>query len=287
MLSLINSSITEDILATLVGATTARDAWRTLEKMFSSASRARVMQVRMQLNMIQKDSSIADYFGQVKRLSDTLAAIGKRLEDEELIAYLLRGLGPDYDALVTSITTRSHTYTISDVYAHMLSYEMRQDHNNNRGQVSSVNNVNRYPLRGGSNARRNGCGRGRGGGRNNGGRSNRPPQRGPAVNNGASSSNGPLCQIYGKPNHDSLQCYHRFNLSYQADDHVKQAATVTSRYSIDPNWYVDTGATDHITNGLERLTTKDRYTGSEAIMFKLQTGQVCLFLILVIHLLLA
>ena len=79
----------------------------------------------MQLNMIQKDSSIADYFGQVKRLSDTLAAIGKRLEDEELIAYLLHGLGPDYDALVTSITTRSDTYTISDVYAHMLSYEMR------------------------------------------------------------------------------------------------------------------------------------------------------------------
>ena len=77
--------------------------------------------------------------------------------------------------------------------------------------------------------------------------------------------------------------------------HIKQATTSSRRQlspvdtpsTVDPNWYVDTGAIDYITNDLECLTTKDRYTGSEGIMFKLQTGQVCLFLILVIHLLLA
>lgn len=35
-------------------------------------------------------------------------------------------------------------------------------------------------------------------------------------------------------------------------------ATVTENlYSVDPNWYVDTRAMDHITNDLKRLTTKD------------------------------
>jgi hypothetical protein len=49
----------------------------------------------MQLSTIQKkDLCIAEYFRKVKRLADTLTAIGKRLEDEELIAYMLRGLGP-------------------------------------------------------------------------------------------------------------------------------------------------------------------------------------------------
>ncbi|KAF0925752.1 hypothetical protein E2562_017309 [Oryza meyeriana var. granulata] len=87
------------------------------------------MQIRMQLSMIQKkDLSIVDYFRKIKRLADTLAAIGKWLEDEELIAYMLRGLGSDYDSLVTSITTRTDAYSISDVYAHMLDYEIRQEH---------------------------------------------------------------------------------------------------------------------------------------------------------------
>lgn len=34
---------------------------------------------------------------------------------------------------------------------------------------------------------------------------------------------------------------------------------------IDPNWYVDTGATDHITTDLERLATRDRYTGGDQV----------------------
>jgi hypothetical protein len=44
----------------------------------------------MQLATIQKgDLTAVDYFRKVKRLADTLAAIGKHLEDEEFISYLL------------------------------------------------------------------------------------------------------------------------------------------------------------------------------------------------------
>jgi hypothetical protein len=90
VLSLINSSVTEDVLATMVGITTARGTWTTLERMFTSTSRARAMQIRMELATIQKkDLSIAEYFRKVKRLGDTLAAIGKKLEDDELITYML------------------------------------------------------------------------------------------------------------------------------------------------------------------------------------------------------
>jgi hypothetical protein len=92
------------------------------------------MQIQMQLTTLQKgDLTAAEYFRKMKRLADTLAAIGKRLEDEEFISYLLRGLPSDYDSLVTSITTRPDAYTISDVYAHLLSYEARQDQYNALG----------------------------------------------------------------------------------------------------------------------------------------------------------
>jgi hypothetical protein len=136
----------------VVGATTARHAWSTLERMYALGSRARIMQIRMQLTTLQKgDLTAAEYFRKMKRFIDTLAAIGKRLEDEEFISYLLHGLPSDYNSLVTSITTRPDVYTISDVHAHLLSYEARQDQYNSLGQVSSVNNANRVAGRGGGN----------------------------------------------------------------------------------------------------------------------------------------
>jgi hypothetical protein len=69
--------------------------------------------------------SIAEYFRMVKSLADTLAVIGKRLEDDEVISYLLGGLGSEYESLVISLTTRNDVFTINDVYAHMLSHELR------------------------------------------------------------------------------------------------------------------------------------------------------------------
>lgn len=267
VLSLINSSVTEEVLGTMIGIITAREAWTTLEKQFASTSRARAMQIRMELTTIQKkDMKIADYFRKIKRLGDTLAAIGKRVEDEELIAYMLQGLGPDYDSLVTSITTRTDVYTISDVYAHMLTYEMRHLRNGTIDQLSSANNVNRMTTRGGINGARNGRGRGRQsyGGRRQTGRIGINPGRQQPRTQSSSDKNN-LCQICGKPNHNALQCWYRFDQAYQAEDNIKQAALATSGYTSDANWYIDTGATDHITSELDRLTTRERYTGTDQI----------------------
>ena len=37
------------------------------------------------------------------------------------------------------------------------------------------------------------------------------------------------------------------------------------QYGVDTNWYLDSGATEHITRDLEKLTVRDRYTGNEQI----------------------
>jgi hypothetical protein len=195
-----------------------------------------------------------------------LAAIGKRIEDEEFISYLLQGLPSDYDSLITSITTRPDAYSVSDVYAHLLNYEIRHEHYNSLGQLSLVNNVNRVAGRGGGNAgnifgRSGGPGgRGRGGGRR--GRGGRQP---PTRSAGSNNDNGSPCQICGKGNHDALQCWHRFDQAYQAENIIKQEVVVTHGYVVDPNWYMDSGATDHITCDLDRLTTKERYTRGDQV----------------------
>jgi hypothetical protein len=38
-----------------------------------------------------------------------------------------------------------------------------------------------------------------------------------------------------------------------------------SLYSMDQNWYIDTGATDNITSDLEKLAVRDKYNGGDQI----------------------
>jgi hypothetical protein len=60
---------------------------------------------------------------------DTLAAIDQALNDFELTAFLLAGLGSDYDSFVTSVTTHVTYMTLDDIYGHLLAHEHHFFHN--------------------------------------------------------------------------------------------------------------------------------------------------------------
>ena len=52
--------------------------------------------------------------------------LSSALQDDDVIAYLLTGLGPDYDPFVTSMTTKSEALRLDDVFAHLMTFEARQ-----------------------------------------------------------------------------------------------------------------------------------------------------------------
>jgi hypothetical protein len=52
--------------------------------------------------------------------------------------------------------------------------------------------------------------------------------------------------------------------SYQ-DEAPSAALSSTCSYKVDPNWYIDTGATDHITSDLDRLTMREPYHGNDMV----------------------
>jgi hypothetical protein len=91
----------------------------------------------------------------------------------------------------------------------------------------------------------------------------------------------PPCQICGKTSHTAVRCWYRMHESYNEDPPSATVATTTS-YKVDPNRYIDTGATDHITSDLDCLAVHERYHGGEVIKLKSATEQVCAFCILVI-----
>ena len=67
--------------------------------------------------------SIADYFQNVKQLTDTLAIVHQPLDDFEVISYLIGGLSSDYDSFVTSVITKVDPMTLEEFYGYLLTHE--------------------------------------------------------------------------------------------------------------------------------------------------------------------
>jgi hypothetical protein len=106
ILSAILASLSPEVLSQCLFLTTSKAVWDKLDGLYATQSRARAMQLRMQLTTLKKnDLSATDYFSRVKGLTDNLAAAGEPLRDDEIIAYVLTGLPEEYDLLVTSVTS--------------------------------------------------------------------------------------------------------------------------------------------------------------------------------------
>lgn len=101
----------------------------------------------------------------------------------------------------------------------------------------------------------------------------------PAGGNSGGSGGGkprPICQLCGIVGHIASRCHKRFRREFAglASDPRSEALNVSNpsshagsspSYSIDPAWYVDSGATDHLTNELDKLNVKQPYNGKEQV----------------------
>jgi hypothetical protein len=278
------ATVTKEVLATIMSSATAHDAWLVFEGMFTSRSRARIIQIRAQLTAAKKKGTpVVDYFRHMKSLADTLAAIGKPLHDEEIVSYILAGLGPDYDALVTLLTIRNNDITLDEVYSHLLAFEHRHDQHDAELIIGIGGPSANFSWRQGSGRPNHGGGGGgnqhgsQGGGHGNGGQGRGRGQQGRGGGHGGppqgrgnggqgqagGNTNGaprPACQICNKVGHSAIRCYQRYNHAYNDDEPSTNHAT--TGYNVDPSWYMDTGATDHITSDLDRLAIRDVYNGN-------------------------
>jgi hypothetical protein len=240
VLSGLLSSMSEEVLRDVTDATTLKEAWDTLKKMFSSATRAQTVQIRVDLPTTKKrDLPAATYFSKIKGPASELAAADAPLRDDEVVAYLLAGLGPDYDPFVTSMTTKNEALSVDEVYAHLLSFEARQLQHQAEARLNIGTSAN-VAGRGGS------------------------PGRGVHGRAVSGSSRCSPCQICGKEGHTAIRCWYQMDDSY-TDDPSSTNMVATSSYQVDPNWYNDTRATDHITSDLDRLTMHQQYNGGNTV----------------------
>ncbi len=97
-------SVSDSMIVHIQDAKSPKQAWDTLVKMYSSNTQTCKMQLKQELQNLQKNKmNIRDYSTKVKNLTNVLAFIGALVDDEDLVAMTLNGLGKDYSQFCTSI----------------------------------------------------------------------------------------------------------------------------------------------------------------------------------------
>lgn len=73
-------------------------------------------------------------------------------------------------------------------------------------------------------------------------------------------------QILGKFGHSAVSCRFRYGSPTVDDDLSNSFAGMRITHSYDPNWYPDTGATNHMTGDARSMTHKSEYVGNDKVM---------------------
>ncbi|XP_047335775.1 uncharacterized protein LOC124939337 [Impatiens glandulifera] len=126
IISWLLSTLSDSILAQVVGdaCETSSCLWATLERMFATQSRARLVQLRLQLQTQKKgNKSMNEYLQSIKSIADSLAVIGEGVSELDLFTHTLSGLGPEYEALVVAVTTRFEPVSVEELTGLLLNHE--------------------------------------------------------------------------------------------------------------------------------------------------------------------
>lgn len=139
----------------------------------------------------------------MKTFTDNLEATAQPVTDDNLILYILGGLGPYYDALVVSVTSGSVQITLVDLYDLLLSHEYRLERTLDVDSIGQSNLMvrNSYSQKGDNNA---GFRKNQNSGGYNGGKGGRGHRRNTTTRQSTSkfsNSNTAQCHICSKFGH--------------------------------------------------------------------------------------
>jgi len=267
------------MLTKMVGLRTSAAIWKKLTIYFASQSRARVKKLKLQLKVSKKDRSISTYILDIKKIVDSLAAIGSPLSDADHIEAILDGLPDDYDGFVTSILSRTEPYTVEEIEALLLAHEERLEKHKQADNVFQVHATTSswHSSTRGRFQDRAGRQRSRPPSSVRGGRSfkNNSSQSTPSSSH-QNSNTSLQCQLCMKYGHTVASCWHRFDQDFQPPiqlhnsqvspsniDNCDQLSSISTMP--ETLWYPDSGASHHITSDSSNFTSKTNYNGSEHV----------------------
>ncbi|RVW40422.1 Retrovirus-related Pol polyprotein from transposon RE1 [Vitis vinifera] len=104
---------------------TSYEAWKILANTYARPSRGHIKQLKDHLKNITKGSqSITDYMQSIKTRADELAALGKPLDQEDLIEKVLEGLNENYQSIIDAVNGRDSTISFDELHEKLINKEL-------------------------------------------------------------------------------------------------------------------------------------------------------------------
>ncbi|KAF3785847.1 hypothetical protein EJ110_NYTH26910 [Nymphaea thermarum] len=81
----------------------AADLWKHLTQTCSQISKARILFLEEFHNQKKGSTTVMEYIGHLKGITDQLAVFGSSLSNKDIVQQPVKGSGPDFDMLTTAL----------------------------------------------------------------------------------------------------------------------------------------------------------------------------------------
>lgn len=105
---------------------TSRDVWKSLSATYATPSRGHIQQLRLQLKHYTKgDKSTDEYMKGLTSRFDQLGLLGKPLDHEDKIEYIINGLPEEYKSVAEQIEGCDTTPSIIEIHEKLINKEAK------------------------------------------------------------------------------------------------------------------------------------------------------------------
>ncbi|XP_019097505.1 PREDICTED: uncharacterized protein LOC109131256 [Camelina sativa] len=259
------------IYSALLGAISVSvHIWEKLSSTYANPSRGHVQQTRQQITQWKKGSKSIDEYvqGFVTRF-EQLALLGKPMDHDDQIEFIVDGLSEDYKQAVDQIQARDVTPSITEVHEKLLNYEIKLLTMVSPSSITPISaNTASYRPSGSNNYNSNNNqntysrGQSRTNYRGNNHQHHHYQQRSDHSSRGYQGK-FQICGIFG---HSARRCLQLAQYSSS-----QPRANVAAASSSDP-WLLHSGATHHVASDLANLSLHQPYNGGEAVVIGNDSG---------------
>ena len=235
-------NLTDAQLVNVQSASSAKEAWDTLVQLYETKDLSNRLFLRRKFFTVQmaNHEHMITYINRVKVMADKLAAIGASVEEEDIVMTLLSGLPENYNNLIVALEVKIDDLTLDSVTARLLHEEARRMEGSGLTEENAFysNRKGKFVKHGYNKSNNN-------------------------SNNNSSSKSKSGCHYCGKQGHWIKKCRkriadeqkgsHQANSVETEENYLFMSALSASLKS--DEWYVDSGASNHLTGRREYFTT--------------------------------